>query len=69
MSLRFVFISGGQGCPSNSLNKVPQILNDVERYDPMRDIWESLPTLNLSRYLHSSCILGKTLYVLGGING
>ena len=40
--------------------------NDVERYDSIRDRWQSLPKLNKARCFHSSCVLGKTLYVLGG---
>ena len=43
-----------------------QILKDVKRYDSMRDRWESLPKMNVARYLHSSCTLENTLYVLGG---
>ena len=34
----------------------------------MRDRWEILPELNVARYNHSSCTLGKTLYVLGGLD-
>ena len=32
----------------------------------MRETWESLPRLNKARYCHSSCTIGKILYVLGG---
>ena len=42
---QFIFISGGY---DNSCRN----LNDVERYDSKRDIWESLPGLNLARYRH-----------------
>ena len=49
--------------------KRKQILKDVERYDTLQDKWESLPSLNTARFEHSSCILGKTLYVIGGLGG
>ena len=35
----------------------------------MRNTWENLPVLNSPRYNHSSCTIGKTLYVLGGFKG
>ena len=41
-------------------------LKNVDRYDSIRDIWESLPKLNKRRHGHSSCTLSNTLYVLGG---
>ena len=56
---QFIFISGGY-------IQNGQFINAVERYDCMGDRWESLPGLNLARNGHSSCTLGKTLYVLGG---
>ena len=59
MEPRFVYISGGY-----DQNFV--ILKDVERYDSIRDRWESLPELNYARMNHSSCTLGNTLYVIGG---
>ena len=59
MEPQFVFISGGKSQSNLALN-------DVERYDSIRDHWESLPSLNEARYDHSSCTLGKILYVLGG---
>ena len=59
MQAQFIFISEGY-------NRDGQIVNDVERYDSMRDRWESLPRLNVARCFHSSCTLGNTLYVLGG---
>ena len=59
MEPRFIFISGGH--EQNYL-----ILKDVERYDCIADRWESLPELNYARINHSSCILGNTLYVIGG---
>ena len=32
----------------------------------MSDRWERLPSMNAARHRHSSCTLGKTMYVLGG---
>ena len=36
---QFIYISGG-------INLYDDILNNVERYDSIRDIWISLPGLN-----------------------
>ena len=58
MSARFIFISGG--------STGRDYLSAVERYDKLRDTWESLPNLNEKRGLYSTCILGNTMYVLGG---
>ena len=44
-----------------------KIIDAVERYDSIKDIWETLPDLTLARMHHSSCIIGKTMYILGGI--
>ena len=38
----------------------------VKRYDVKRDKMDRLPNMNVNRCQHSSCTLGKTLYVLGG---
>ena len=56
---QFILISGGY-------NQDHPALSDVERYDSLNDRWESLPDLNQARNFHSSCTLGKTLYVMGG---
>ena len=61
MQSRFIFISGG-------FTEYGEVLCDVERYDSISDTWENLPSLNLSRSGHSSCTLGKALYVLGGFD-
>ena len=44
-----------------------EFVKDVERYDSIRDRWEDLPKLNLGRFCLSSCVIEKTLYVLGGM--
>ena len=51
---------------SGGLIATEHALSAVERYDSLRDTWESLPNLNTGRREHSSCILGSTMYVLGG---
>ena len=40
---------------------------DVYRYDIGSDQWDILPAINLSRHSQSSCVLGSSLYVCGGI--
>ena len=55
MQSNFIFISGGN-CYASS----------VERYNSSLDIWEDLPDLNQARRYHSSCIIGNTMYVVGG---
>mmetsp|Transcript_18406 Transcript_18406/g.21706 ORF Transcript_18406/g.21706 Transcript_18406/m.21706 type:complete len:87 (-) Transcript_18406:449-709(-) len=37
------------------------------RYDIEAGTWSGLPNLRTARYFHSSCILGKHLYVFGGM--
>ena len=38
----------------------------VKRIDLKEDKMDKLPNMNIQRYQHSSCTLGKTLYVMGG---
>ena len=61
MQPRFIFITGGS-------DENDQLLNVAERYDSIRNTWALLPFLNIVRANHSSCTLGKTLYVLGGFS-
>ena len=59
---KFIVISGGLF--SDFFNAI----NDVELYDTEKDKWVSLPKMNEAREQHSSCSLGDTLYILGGLN-
>ena len=58
---RFIFFAGGT-------NQNEIVSDVVERYDAMSDRWESLPSMNVARAFYSSCTLGKTMYVLGGLD-
>ena len=60
----FIFISGGISNPFNEDTDIAA--NDVERYNSVKNIWETLPAMNLPRIGNSSCTLGNTLYVIGG---
>ena len=63
MQSQFIFISGGDWITARSNSETT---GSVERYDSFKDIWQILPDLNDARSSHSSCVLGETLYVLGG---
>ena len=68
MQARYIFISGGDRGIQNEIGTVIScpFLNDVERYDSLKNIWESMPKLNFLRKNHSSCTVGNNLYILGG---
>ena len=53
---QFIFLTGGH----------KKFLTKAKRYDLKRDKWEQLPALNVGRNNHSSCTIGKALYVIGG---
>ena len=57
---RYVIVSGGE----DDYVKV----SSVERYDLKKDIWEEIASLNEARGSHSSCSIGDTVYVFGGID-
>ena len=42
------------------------IFGTVTRYDIFKNKFESMPSLNVARYYHSSCALGKSLYIFCG---
>ena len=56
---RYVFLTGGKG-PLNRKTK------KVERFDTTKSSWETMPNLNKTRVIHSSCCLGGSIYVFGG---
>ena len=64
MHTQFIFISGG--CVMYGNFGLTSIAT-VERYDSLKNLWESLPDLTEARQDHSSCIIGNTMYALGGI--
>ena len=49
-----VFVSGGFNTDT------------VERYDLAKDEWTRMPSMNVGRYTHASCALGRFVYVFHG---
>eukprot|EP00747_Dinoflagellata_sp_TGD_P124353 gnl/TRDRNA2_/TRDRNA2_173963_c0_seq5.p1 gnl/TRDRNA2_/TRDRNA2_173963_c0~~gnl/TRDRNA2_/TRDRNA2_173963_c0_seq5.p1 ORF type:complete len:414 (+),score=29.95 gnl/TRDRNA2_/TRDRNA2_173963_c0_seq5:52-1293(+) len=41
-------------------------LNSAERYDPWRNQWETLPTMNFRRAMHTSAVIAGHLCICGG---
>jgi hypothetical protein len=55
-----IYVTGGL-----SIDNVK--LASVERYDASLDTWNTAPTLPWPRYGHCACSVGKSMYVLGGV--
>jgi hypothetical protein len=49
----YIYVMGG--CTYSKSGK-PEPVNQVERYDMMRDTWEQLAPMNAKRYMHAACI-------------
>lgn len=62
---RIYAIAGGNGTGGAS-----SILNHVDRYNPITNVWESVASLSVTRYHHSSAVdkYGR-VYVIGGQTG
>ncbi|MCP3967822.1 MAG: hypothetical protein GY718_15965 [Lentisphaerae bacterium] len=73
----FIYVVGGVGYnftwpdPNHPSNQEPKIkyLDDVQRYTPKTDIWESMAPMPTARY-GLAVVLGKDglIYAIGGIN-
>ena len=54
-------IGGKSGDESSST------LSSVESYDSVKNTWKYVSDLKTARHAHSACVLGKKIYVVGGL--
>ena len=62
---KYIVVTGGRY--TGRLMGKTCISMTVQVYDIVRDMWERGPELNRGRESHSSCVLGTTVYVFGGV--
>lgn len=59
-----IYAIGGYGGPTNS-----SCLRSVERYDPVKNKWESIASMNEGRRALAAIALPDGIYAIGGYNG
>ena len=64
------YVTGGKGFLHEGAEDAPEdrIRNCVYKYCLKDQEWSVQPSMNFPRCRHSSCVVAKHLYVLGGVN-
>ena len=60
---KYIFMTGG-----TRTRKEDSWAREVFRYNICFDSWSSLPSLNVGRQYHSSCVVESAIYVCGGVD-
>jgi len=63
---RVIRVGGLEALNSSGEEASLRSLATVEAFDPVRGVWEPLPSLPSARSSHDSAVVGETLYVVGG---